>query len=40
MENAKPKLQQMKFSKAAKTLEEISELEEKFEIELEKGLSA
>jgi len=30
----------MKFSKVAKTLEEISELEEKFEIELEKGLSA
>jgi len=29
----------MKFSKVAKTLEEISELEEKFEIELEKGLS-
>jgi len=30
----------MKFSKVAKTLEEISELEEKFEIELENGLSA
>jgi hypothetical protein len=30
----------MKFSKVAKTLEEISELEEKFKVELEKGLSA
>ncbi len=30
----------MKFSKVAKTLEEVSELEEKFEVELEKGLSA
>jgi hypothetical protein len=30
----------MKFSKVAETLEEISELEEKFEEELERGLSA
>jgi len=30
----------MKFSKVAKTLEEISKLEEEFEIELEKGLLA
>jgi len=31
---------QLKFSKVAKTLEEISQLEERFEMELEKGLSA